>query len=427
MLVVPKIDLKYILKRGTLLYSFGGFGLLNNLLYVVILSAAIDLVGPSTPKGIVLLADVAPSFLFKISAPFFFHVCPYSVRVGLVVGLSFVGMLMVALSSGLPMKLVGIVLASFSSGIGEVSFLQLTHFYNSNAVHAWSSGTGAAGLVGSFLYMAMTSWAQFSARTALIFFSFMPFFIIALYVYVLPDPQHGYHSVSQQNTSSLSGSSHLDNHQGPEESDQEATRLGSEPSDSSQHYSSFGGSPPRSKIDKLKELLIPFILPLMSVYTAEYVINQGISPTLLFPLLEMPMFRNYRDAYVMYGTLYQVGVFISRSSGTVVRIRSIWLLATLQIVNLLLAILQSLFVINPSIYINFLFMLFEGLLGGSAYVNTYMSVMEAVPHSEREFAMGAVTMSDSSGIVVAAFISMWLEHQLCGYQVRHDRPWCLSN
>lgn len=40
------------------------------------------------------------------------------------------------------------------------------------------------------------------------------------------------------------------------------------------------------------------------MYLAEYVINQGISPTLLFPIDEMP-FDRYRDAYVTYGTLYQ--------------------------------------------------------------------------------------------------------------------------
>jgi battenin len=42
----------------------------------------------------------------------------------------------------------------------------------------------------------------------------------------------------------------------------------------------------------------------MAVYFSEYVINQGISPTLLFPLEDMP-FSRYRDAYVTYGTLYQ--------------------------------------------------------------------------------------------------------------------------
>ena len=34
--------------------SFLLFGLINNILYVVILSAAIDLVGSSTPKAVVL-------------------------------------------------------------------------------------------------------------------------------------------------------------------------------------------------------------------------------------------------------------------------------------------------------------------------------------------------------------------------------------
>ena len=53
--------------------SFFIFGLLNNILYVIILSAAIDLVGPSTPKAIVLLADIIPSFSFKVAAPF--HSC----------------------------------------------------------------------------------------------------------------------------------------------------------------------------------------------------------------------------------------------------------------------------------------------------------------------------------------------------------------
>jgi hypothetical protein len=39
--------------------------------------AALDLVGPTVPKAVVLLADVLPSFLFKAVAPYFFHVVPY--------------------------------------------------------------------------------------------------------------------------------------------------------------------------------------------------------------------------------------------------------------------------------------------------------------------------------------------------------------
>jgi hypothetical protein len=42
-------------------------GLINNILYVMILSAAQDLVGKNTPKGVVLLADILPSFLTNTS------------------------------------------------------------------------------------------------------------------------------------------------------------------------------------------------------------------------------------------------------------------------------------------------------------------------------------------------------------------------
>lgn len=74
-------------------------GLFNNVLYVVILSAALDLVGPSVPKGLVLLADVLPSFLVKLTAPYYIHVIPYPTRVISFALLSAMGMLIIALSS----------------------------------------------------------------------------------------------------------------------------------------------------------------------------------------------------------------------------------------------------------------------------------------------------------------------------------------
>lgn len=66
-----------IAPSGLIFIAFWLFGLINNVLYVVNLSAAIDLVGPLVPKATVLLADVMPSFLIKLCAPFFVHVIPY--------------------------------------------------------------------------------------------------------------------------------------------------------------------------------------------------------------------------------------------------------------------------------------------------------------------------------------------------------------
>src|SRR5579859_4455799 len=73
-------------------------GLINNILYVIILSAALDLVGPLVPKSLVLLFDVLPSFIIKLLAPYVIHAISYPTRILIFVALSTTGMLMVALS-----------------------------------------------------------------------------------------------------------------------------------------------------------------------------------------------------------------------------------------------------------------------------------------------------------------------------------------
>lgn len=67
---------------------------------------------------------------------------------------------------------------------------------------------------------------------------------------------------------------------------------------------------------------------------------------------------------------------------------------------------------------------YEGLLGGAAYVNTFMKVAETATPNDREFSMGAVGISDSAGVVCAGLISLWLEPSLCNYQKSTGRPWC---
>lgn len=165
------------------------------MLYVIILSAALDLVGPSIPKGVVLLADVLPSFLVKLTAPYYIHVLSHPVRVLIFVLLSAGGMLIVALTpeqqtkSSVLLRLFGVALASLSSGGGELSFLGLTHHYDdlSNAgIASWSSGTGAAGLVGAGAYVLATTTLDLSSRTTLLAFAFLPVIMLISFFFVLP-------------------------------------------------------------------------------------------------------------------------------------------------------------------------------------------------------------------------------------------------
>ncbi len=162
------------------------------MLYVIILSAALDLVGPNVPKGVVLLADVLPSFLTKLCAPYFIHKIPYNVRILVFVALSASGMLTIALtpplqdSRTIAIKMCGVMLASLSSGGGELSFLGLTHYYGHFALASWGSGTGGAGLIGAGAYAIATNTLQISPQTSLLAFSFLPLIMILSFFFILP-------------------------------------------------------------------------------------------------------------------------------------------------------------------------------------------------------------------------------------------------
>lgn len=159
---------------------------------MIILSAALDLVGPNVPKGVVLLADVIPAFLTKLCAPYIIHAVPYPVRIIIWVAVSVCGMLLIALSPNytdspaITQKLSGVVLASFSSGFGEMSFLSLTHFYGPFSLAAWGSGTGGAGLVGAGAYALATTSLGFTVRATLLASACLPAIMIISFFIILP-------------------------------------------------------------------------------------------------------------------------------------------------------------------------------------------------------------------------------------------------
>lgn len=101
-------------------------------------------------------------------------------------------MLIIALTPALhdsrtiAIKMCGVMLASLSSGGGELSFLGLTHYYGHFALAAWGSGTGGAGLVGAGAYALATNTLHITPRTSLLFFSFLPLIMLASFYFVLP-------------------------------------------------------------------------------------------------------------------------------------------------------------------------------------------------------------------------------------------------
>ncbi|KAI2602481.1 Batten's disease protein Cln3 [Hypoxylon sp. NC1633] len=414
---------------ASVLVAFWLFGLINNVLYVIILSAAQDLVGSDVPKGLVLLADVLPSFLTKLVAPYFIHKVPYWLRIVVFVTGSSFGMFMIALTppdESIGVKMTGVIFASLTSGAGELSFLGLTHYYGHMSLAAWGSGTGAAGLVGAGLYVMLTGWIGFSARDSLLASAFLPIIMLVSFFLILPRGplrQGGakeYRVISDQDPTQ----------DDPEDNWSTANATSNLPSPG------LGGAPDTvvvgkpdilsrlgANLQQAKSLFFPYMLPLLLVYVAEYTINQGVSPTLLFRLDSTP-FKEYRDFYPMYGFLYQLGVFVSRSSIAFLRIRNLYLPSFLQVGNLVVLMIHALVPFLPNVYFVFVIVFWEGLLGGAVYVNTFAEIMQNVPAPEREFSLGATSVSDSGGICIAGFVSVAIELSLCNWQAQHGRDWC---
>ena len=404
--------------------------MINNVLYVVILSAALDLVGPSVPKGVVLLADVIPSFLTKLCAPYFIHAVPYYVRILVFVGLSATGMLLVALTPSyteggtIAVKMAGVMLASLSSGGGELTFVGLVHYYGPFSLAAWGSGTGGAGLIGAGAYALATTSLGLSVRTTLLASACLPIIMLMSFFLVLPrGPLRA--GPKQLPRAAIQREQEDEDEIGHEERE---GLLGQEPTPKSTDTPGHGRTASlwqrlTHNLIRAQGLFFPFMLPLLLVYVAEYTINQGVAPTLLFPLNKTP-FRRYRAFYPTYNAIYQAGVFLSRSSTPFFRVHNLYLPSLLQVLNLIILTSHAIFNFIPSVYIIFAVVFWEGLLGGLVYVNTFAEINDNIPKEDREFSLSATTVSDSGGICIAGFISMAFEVWLCNWQVQHGRGYC---
>ncbi|KAF8119306.1 batten's disease protein Cln3 [Boletus edulis] len=417
-----------LLKLGI---SFFLFGLINNVLYVIILSAALDLVPPSTPKGIIAFCNIFPALLAKLGWPYFLKgKIRYSRRIVGCALLSFIGMLIVALYDSLPARLLGISIASFSSGLGELTFLQLSITYNlslgGQSVGYFASGTGAAGLVGAFMWWEVRG---LGVRLGVGVSAILPFVLPLTYFLLLPRPAAFMDSPSPGSYTPL-----------PEEDpDIHAVEVA--------EGDTLLGQPPKVPVfltagDKWRLVL---------VYTFEYTINQGVAPTLLYPVpsprdgILSKIIHSIRDYYPLWQLVYQSTVFISRSSISlgIPPLPETFLSfpAVAQFLILVTLMYESAVGIfsedHPSTSIMFVFLLIsiEGICGGLAYVNVFYRINQERPdpstvidmersRQELEFKIGSLGFSDSSGILFAALLAVPTELELCRAQVARMKMLC---
>ncbi|EGZ24349.1 hypothetical protein PHYSODRAFT_325472 [Phytophthora sojae] len=133
-----------------------------------------------------------------------------------------------------------------------------------------------------------------------------------------------------------------------------------------------------------------YIIPLATVYLAEYTMQTGVWSAIGFPVESKDAHASF---YSAAGLAYQAGVFISRSSGVLFQ-------ATRPILYLM-----------PALQV-----LLLGLLGGGVYVSAYMLLSKEIPPSHVELA-AAVPVGDTVGVMFADCAGLVL--QGCLYSINH--------
>lgn len=407
------------MSRGLWL-TFFLFGLVNNLTFVIFLSAAEELAPDHA--GLVLLSSIVPGLLTKLSLGFWAPSVPYRYRitfVSLTLALCCLG---ASLTSAIPLILAAVGFAAVGGGVGEGSFVSLAgESEGDTGVGGWSSGTGFAGVAGAGIFLGFRALG-FGVESVLRIVCILPIVMGAVYwtciEWQLPRDEEKDAIDDTEQVEMLSRE--IDETKDPKLS---AQCEHSNPDGG--HRGSIGGElclrggETERKRDILAPLLLRFVSPLIVVYFAEYTINQGVLPTL-------DRFNGGKknvELYARFQFAYQVGVFVSRSSIEFVKVRRLWFLSLLQVINLVFLVTAALlmFITNP-VWV-YLIVFYEGLLGGAAYVNTFSQLRQAAPKHLREWAMTVTTVGDSVGVSLAAVVDTFVE---CGVRRLRGEGSCAS-
>ena len=453
--------------------SFWSIGVLNNAGYVIMIASAKSI--SEGGVGLVFLANILPALAVKASAPYWFETVSYRTRLKWATAFMVVSFLVVAYcSNNLLWQLGGVACTSAQGSLGEASLLALAGKIDGElaalddaigmasssssskaggvCLNSFSSGTGFAGVFGFFWVWFFTHTLGLSLSGTMLlaiglaggyFYSYQC--ISGLSQHIMQQQQSIMTMVAATSTTTTTTivANHRynyrdnDNENGDafhDEEDEEIFPEATTPISSSNNNNSNNSS--GNSIHDNKDIsstsgkerfflvlgLWPYTVPLFTVYVAEYTLQSGTWTAIGFPVTD----QESRDRFYQYSNwLYQVGVFVSRSSGTcgnVAPMAILWIMPLLQCVNVLVywsvaaqddSDSQTTF--WHSSYFLYPAALYSGLLGGAVYIHGYLRICKDLPLARREFALSATSLAECLGIVVADGLGLVV--QACLYQL----------
>ncbi|WAR03849.1 CLN3-like protein [Mya arenaria] len=351
-------------------------GTINNLPYVIVTSAAstiADSFGKKNLIGLVFGANVALSAVVKaINGAFLLNVS-YGIRYAVNACLMLIA----------------------SAAFGENVALGYLRFFPSKMVNAWSSGTGMAGVLGSFIYITFgcvvgaggDNLGKLRHLTQYAFLLTSPAVVVYLFSYFLlirrPVERHEREPDHIQQDSEREPFLGGEGQEGPprieDVSSSLAQLLDAKP-------------PPETSLQRIWRCfkLVSWVsINLCAVYLFEYV-AQGCAAKVR-PKKEYNI--GCPELYAGLSLCYQAGVFVSRSSVQMFQIRRVHILSILQFLNMLLWLIDVHYKFLPVAILPAL-MVYVGLLGGASYVNIFYLLLhdKAYPDTDRELCINIAAL-----------------------------------
>lgn len=121
-------------------------------LSVFMIAAQDILEGTTIPTSTVLLADIGPLSVAPLVLPFFINKIPYTVRiVAFVVG-HFTAFMILGFTENVNIKICAVSLATFSTGVGDISLLSLTSYFKPTVLSWYSTGSGVGLIIAPLYY-----------------------------------------------------------------------------------------------------------------------------------------------------------------------------------------------------------------------------------------------------------------------------------
>ena len=429
-------------------WAFVGLGILNNLSYVLLLACAKDISEGGT--ALVFLCNVVPGLLTKLSAPYWFPSVSYNIRMRYCTLLTLSSLTLVALSSNINMKLLGVALTSIQCSLGEATLLALAGTYP-HAISAFSTGTGWAGVIGFGYKILFSQILHISVSHILITSNILPILYYTIYFQKLYRPfdthsqqiqlqemkeeqtqnnqKHVPTAPNTNNTFDGEESNLRDHNESLESHLQSSFPFNKKETDHNQLFQNLDNESLKqgkrvSDMSPKERLFLtlsfwPYGIPLALVYFSEYALQSGTWSSMGIPNVYTEQNRVRFFTYANWS--YQIGVCISRSSTLCIPTLNmfwLWILPILQFVNLILFTILAAHTSESSwpIYILLPICFYVGLLGGAVYVHGYSRIRnDMMPNQElTEFALATISVADGLGISIADIIGLFI--QSCLYQ-----------